>query len=326
MSVETPFYELNPDSLMEAAEEAGFEPTGEFSQLNSYENRVFDIALEDRTRVVAKFYRPGRWDRATILEEHEFLADLKANDIPAVAPLKLRGGSTLITHQGLLTAFFPKIRGRLPDELLPHELVDVGRLLARVHQVGAQKTCDHRPVMDVGGAGGWPTLDFLQEWIAPEIRHRYNEAAETLLQLAEDELNPEEYQRIHGDCHRGNLLNTGSATAVGSERFFLVDFDDFVHGPVVQDFWMLLSGDPDTADEEKELFLQGYEELRHFPHHQWGWIPMLRGMRILMYSGWIAHRWKDPSFPKIFPDFGSYSYWAREVESLEKVVAAARGL
>lgn len=309
---DTSFFSLNPDSVMDATELAGFEPTGEFSQLNSYENRVFDIALEDQTRVVAKFYRPGRWNRETILEEHEFLLDLVADDIPAVAPLKLKGDSTLITYENLFVAFFPKVRGRLPDELLPHQLVEVGRLLARVHQVGARKHARHRIVMDTQEFGGWPALDDLQEWLAPEVRDRYNDAAETILTAADDVLDVSEYQRIHGDCHRGNLLNNG-------KQFFLVDFDDFAVGPAIQDVWMLLSGDSETAQEERDAFLSGYEELRHFPHHQWKWIPILRGMRILNYSNWIATRWSDPSFPKIFPEFGSYTYWAKETESLEKI-------
>jgi Ser/Thr protein kinase RdoA (MazF antagonist) len=125
----------------------------------------------------------------------------------------------------------------------------------------------------------------------------------------------QEFIRIHGDCHKGNLLHNG-------QQFFLVDFDDFCTGPVIQDFWMLLSGDGEEAEREREEILQGYEELREFPHHQWEWVPFLRGLRIISYAGWIAKRWEDPSFPRLFPEFNTYSYWAEEVEALEKIAWA----
>lgn len=306
------FYRLNPEAVMAAAENAGFEPTGEFAQLNSYENRVFDVALEDRSRTIVKFYRPGRWSRETILEEHEFLLDLQAEDIAAVAPLRQQNGSTLSEQEGLWTAFFPKIRGRLPDELLRADLVRVGRLLARVHEIGARKKALHRPVQDTSHYGGWNTLSLLEDWVAPEVRTRYYEAAEHILEAIDDTFDTSKFHRIHGDCHRGNLLNDG-------QNFFLVDFDDFLTGPPIQDFWMLLSGDTESFNEERDALMEGYEELRYFPAEQWDWIPMLRGLRILMYSGWIAQRWEDPSFPRLFPDFDSYSYWAKETEALEKI-------
>lgn len=306
------FYQLDPEAVMTAAERAGFEPTGEFTQLNSYENRVFDVALEDQSHVIAKFYRPGRWSRETILAEHEFLADLAAEEIKAVAPLVQADGSTLVQNDGLWTAFFPKVRGRLPDELLPADLVRVGRLLARVHEIGARREAPHRAMMGASSFGGWQTLGILEDRIAPEVRDRYLAAAEHILDSVENDFDERQFHRIHGDCHRGNLLSTG-------QEFFLVDFDDFVNGPAVQDFWMLLSGDPETFEEERDSLLEGYTELRHLPDEQWDWIPLLRGLRIISYSGWIANRWEDPSFPRLFPEFGSYSYWAKEVEALEKL-------
>lgn len=312
MSLENSFYQLDPEAVMTAAERAGFRPTGEFTQLNSYENRVFDVALEDRSRVIVKFYRPGRWSRETILEEHEFLNDLKSDDIPAVAPLIQDGGVTLRENDGLWTAFFPKVRGRLPDELLPPDLIRVGRLMARVHEIGSRKPAPHRGTLDTSYYGGWRTLDLLQDWVSPEVSQRYLDAGEHILQQIDDTFPSADFTRIHGDCHRGNLLSTGT-------EFFLVDFDDFVKGPAVHDFWMLLSGDAETFAEERDALMTGYTELRHFPMEQWAWIPLLRGLRILMYSGWIATRWSDPSFPRLFPEFGSYSYWAKETEALERL-------
>lgn len=300
---------------MAATEFAGFEPTGEFTQLNSYENRVFDIRLESSTNVgpvIAKFYRPGRWSQETILDEHRFLHDLHQEGIHVVAPMKLANDSTVIDFQGLLTSFFPKFRGRMPDEIMPQDLASIGRLLARVHNIGSQKIAEHRPWLDTSYYGGWETLDDLQDWIAPEMRQRYNLAAEKILLHFDNRIHTDNYIRIHGDCHRGNLLNNG-------QEFYLVDFDDCVMGPEIQDVWMLLSGDQDTQQQELAEITKGYEELREFPDHQIPWIPILRGYRIIGYAGWIARRWEDPSFRKIFPDFEEYRYWAEETEAIEKI-------
>lgn len=306
------FFNLSPDRVLAAAEKAGFEPTGEFSQLNSYENRVFDIVCENKEHVIAKFYRPNRWSKEALMDEHNFLMDLQSEGIPAVAPLTLKNKSTLLDVDGIWTAFFPKVRGRLPQELLDDDYVKVGHLMAQVHNVGARKVAEHRVSLDSDFPGAWSGLDLLQDWVSPEMADRYNEAAEKILVRFSDTVNPREFIRIHGDCHRGNLLHNG-------QQFFLVDFDDFVNGPVVQDFWMLFSGDRDQEAKEKELIIKGYEELREFPDHQWAWIPLLQGVRIISYAAWIARRWEDPSFPRIFPEFNTYRYWAEETEALEKI-------
>lgn len=318
MSQSSSFYNLDPEKVLQAAEDAGYLPTGEFTQLNSYENRVFDLKLEEAPEtsevrnVIAKFYRPQRWSKEALLEEHEFLASLKNEGIPAVAPLIQPNGSTLLEIDGMYATFFPKVLGRMPQEFLPGELLKVGRLMAQVHNIGARKKAPHRPTLDASCPGGWPALEMLQQWITPEVRHRYNQAAEKILFAIEDLFDPRDFIRIHGDCHKGNLLSNG-------QEFFLVDFDDFVNGPVIQDFWMLLSGDEDQTDDEKYQIIDGYEELREFPHHQWDWIPLLRGLRIISYASWIAKRWEDPSFPRLFPEFNTYTYWAEEVEALEKI-------
>jgi Ser/Thr protein kinase RdoA (MazF antagonist) len=319
------FYNLDPEKVLQTAETAGFLTTGEFTQLNSYENRVFDIKLEEpfesgqyNKNIIAKFYRPQRWSKAAILEEHEFLTSLKTEGIPAVAPLIQQNNSTLTEVDGIYVAFFPKVLGRMPQEFLGDDLKKVGRLMAQVHNMGARKKAPHRPTLDTSYYGGWDTLDNLQDWITPELRKRYTIAAEDILYAIDDNFDPSEFIRIHGDCHKGNLLNNG-------QQFFLVDFDDFVNGPVIQDFWMLLSGDEESAPAEQEQIIAGYEELREFPDHQWDWIPLLRGLRIVSYAGWIAKRWEDPSFPRLFPDFNTYRYWAEEVEALEKIAWTISG-
>lgn len=322
------FYNLDPDTVLQAAEMAGFTPTGEFTQLNSYENRVFDIKLEipfsesplDKN-IIAKFYRPGRWSKKSILDEHSFIQELKNDGIPAVAPLELDGlslqtASTLIETKEMYAAFFPKVLGKMPEEFLGDDLKKVGRLMAQVHNVGSRRKAQNRLTLTPEKAGAWDTLDILQRWIAPEVIKRYNQVSDFLLNelsdLAESNQAEDDFIRIHGDCHRGNLLSNG-------KQFFLVDFDDFCNGPVIQDFWMLLSGDSDLIDQEKEEIISGYEELRDFPDHQWEWIPLYRAMRIIQYSGWIARRWEDPNFPRLFPQFVTYNYWAQEVDMLEKI-------
>ncbi len=306
------FESLDPQNVLDASEEAGFLPTGEFTQLNSYENRVFHIRCENHPDIIAKFYRPQRWDKKAIQDEHNFLLELKNEELPAVAPLILRNKKTILDFKEFYVGFFPRVLGRLPQELLDPDRIEVGRLLAKIHNVGARAVAESRPELDAHFLGGWQTLENLQSWISPEIRDRYSDAAKIILEGLDD-LDPRaEFIRIHGDCHRGNLLHNG-------QKFFIVDFDDFCNGPVVQDFWMLMSGDKEFEEQEKELFLKGYEELREFPYHQWDWIPLYRGLRIISYAGWIAKRWEDPSFPRIFPEFNTYRYWIEETEALEKI-------
>lgn len=313
------FYELQPDLVLEATEQSGFRTTGEMTQLNSYENRVFDIRLEKTPgapeRVIAKFYRPGRWNADALLEEHEFLHELAAEGFEVAAPYILQSGSTLGVAGDLFFALFPKIQGRMPEELLERDWKQVGRLLARVHSLGARSEFKHRPVVGETPFSPWETLELLEQWISPEMWPRYEAAAIELLDRIDDEIDRGEYQRIHGDCHRGNLI-------CFDERISLVDFDDCGMGPVVQDFWMLFTSA--MGEDERDLLIEGYEEFREFPHHQLAWIPLLRGLRILSYSGWIARRWDDPFFPKTFPDFGSYTMWAEETEALEKIAWGLR--
>lgn len=305
--------------VLNATEEAGFSPTGEFTQLNSYENRVFDIRLEENqgpSRIIAKFYRPHRWSQQAILEEHQFLFDLKKEGIPVIAPELLRSGKTINEFQGMNVAFFEKFSGRMPEEFLDQDLYRVGRRLAQIHNVGSRKKFNHRPYLGETPHSSWDNLSLLSDWVAPEVWSRYEEAAISLLDQFDDLVHNSPFIRIHGDCHRGNLL--GKMLPGNQREFYFVDFDDCAMGPEIQDFWMLFSGN-ETEQEEQELILKGYEELRDLPTHQWEWVPLLRGLRIISYSSWIARRWSDPSFPKIFPQFQSYTFWAEETEALEKI-------
>lgn len=335
------FFNLEPNRILDFVESAGFRTTAELIQLNSYENRVFEIGLENpidnsvfsisdsrskgiisavpnksathSQKVIAKFYRPNRWSYEAICEEHTFLFELKQEGIPVVAPLKLRNGESLINCDGMYLSLFPKVLGRMPQEFLAGELRQVGRRLAQIHNVGEKHGAPHRPTIGTEYYGGWKTLELLSEWVWPELWDRYVEAAQYVLECVEESaIESQTYSRIHGDCHKGNLLHNGS-------EFYFVDFDDFCIGPAVQDFWMLISGDADTQNYERDEILSGYEELRHFDDSQWNLIPLLKGLRLIGYAGWIAQRWHDPSFPKLFPEYNTFKYWAEETESLEKI-------
>ena len=315
----TQFFNLTPDAVLAGVDSAGFRTTGEYLQLNSYENRVFDVRLEPgeiAERLIVKYYRPQRWNRQALLEEHFFLEELKSQGIPAVAPMPQANQETLSSYRGIYLAVFPKAIGRMPQEMSLADLNQVGRLLARLHNIGEQQESKARPTLNVE-TYGWPALEILKSWVAPEMWSRYETAAITILEYLEDHLNEDQFFRIHGDCHRGNLLQQD--TREGDRGFFFVDFDDFCTGPAAQDFWMLLSGDPETLAEEKEALLSGYEELRHFPPEQHQLLMPLRGLRIIHYGAWIARRWSDPSFPQIFPDYETYTYWAEETEALERI-------
>lgn len=318
------FYNLTPHQVLDAVQAAGYMPTGEYIQLNSYENRVFDIFLEAtqaglslNQRVIAKFYRPQRWTEQALLEEHQFLFDLKEAGLPVIAPLKFGSPvSSLHKKDDIWFTLFPKGLGRLPQELSKQQYQQVGRFLAQLHNVGAKKVAKHRPTFDVE-TYGWRNLDLLEDWVAPEISTRYFEAADSICDYLEEILDPSKFIRIHGDCHRGNLLIWDR---VGEpERYFIVDFDDFVQGPVEQDFWMLLPGDIEGGEQELNWIFDGYDEFREPPLKDIGLYKALQGLRIIHYSAWIARRYEDPSFKKIFPDFQEYLYWVDEAESLEKI-------
>lgn len=317
------FYDLTPETVMTGIEAAGLIPTGEYTQLNSYENRVFDIRLEAdgnpealKGRVIAKFYRPGRWDQETIQEEHDFQLDLMEVGLPVVAPLTQANGGTISSCHGMFLGLFPKAVGRMPQELMLEDYQKIGRTLARLHNVGELRPAKNRPRLHPE-VFGWPSLEVLEDWVAPEMWSRYEQAAGEILQWLEDIVDEFSFQRIHGDCHKGNLLLKQDRDE--PEEFFLVDFDDFCMGPAVQDFWMLFSGDADTLGEEEQAILSGYEELRRFDDRELDLIPALRGQRIIHYAAWIARRWGDPSFPRLFPTFREYNYWAEEVEALERL-------
>ena len=313
------FFQLTPDFVLGAVENCGWRTTGEYLQLNSYENRVFSLRVEEPAgaQVIAKFYRPGRWSERAIREEHEFLKELEASGVSVVAPLAQKNGDTLSLQHGLWCTVFPKARGRMPQEFQLEELTQLGRVLARLHNVGAQGVARERAIIDAQHFGR-PALAVIEPRLPYAVRERYLDAAEGILEFLDEELDPRGFQRIHGDCHRGNVLQTDDPGQ--PKEFFLIDFDDFATGPIVQDFWMLFRHDEDDFGDELDAFLAGYTELREFDETQFRFMEPLRGLRIIHYAAWIARRWGDPSFPKLFPQFGTDAYWFEEMQALEKVL------
>lgn len=315
------FFELTPDKVLAAVESSGFRCTGRCQALNSFENRVYDVELESEdepsnpspNRRVIKFYRPGRWSREQILEEHEFLKDLVAAEIPAIAPLPFVDGSTLrATESGIWFAIFPKVGGRAPDEFSFEQLQRVGRLLGRVHNVGASRPARHRIALTPATYGRANLEYLLERWIPADFKARYREAVQKIIDISEPWFEGAKTHRVHGDCHPGNLL----ANAAG-ELFFL-DFDDMVIGPPSQDLWLLVPGRDPESRAQRACLLEAYEEMRAFDRSSLRLIEPLRALRFIHYTAWIARRWEDPAFPAAFPEFNSHAYWADETADLEE--------
>ena len=306
------FFDLTPEHVLEFVDSLGLKTTGRYLQLNSFENRVFDVFLESEDeskpgRIVPKFYRPGRWSKECTQEEHDFLAEIHKEGIPVTTALSV-DKQTLFDFHGIWAAAFTRISGRCPDEILSHDARSIGRILARLHNVGSQKPAKHRQSLNADEFG-YDSLDILKDFVAPEVWPRYKESAERICEVAESVLDPTTFIRIHGDCHRGNLI-------YDTKEFSFVDFDDFINGPVAQDFWMLTQNDELLLDN----MIEGYQELRSFDESQLDLFLPLQGIRIIHYAAWIAKRWTlDASFKMLFPNFENYSYWASEVESIEAI-------
>ena len=317
-----PYDALTPDLVLDALESTGLYGDGRLQALNSYENRVYLARLDDGGAVVLKFYRPGRWSEAQILEEHAFAEALAAAEVPMVAPLRLQG-RTLHPHAGFAFSVSPARGGRRPELDDPEVLEWIGRLLARLHGIGAAQPYRHRPALDATTFGA-EALNWLLEQgeLPPEAAGQWREAAQAALALATQALagcgarDGLATLRLHGDCHPGNILWTPD------QGPHFVDLDDSRSGPAVQDLWMLLSGDRFEQQRQLGALLDGYETLREFDRRELALIEPLRTLRLLHYSAWIARRWSDPIFPPNFPWFGSAAYWQEQAQTLWQQVEA----
>ena len=315
---ETPYERLTPDAIMAAIEAAGLVPDGRVLALNSYENRVYQIGLEDASPVVAKFYRPGRWSRAAILEEHGFALELEAKEIPVVAPLKCHG-ETLLVHAGYAYAIYPRRGGRWPDLDLKDDRILMGRFLGRLHRVGGAGRFFERPTLNFEAmtSGAAQTIlegDWLPDWQVERYEAVTTELA-ARVQQAFAASEPIRRIRIHGDCHRGNIL----WTATGPH---FVDLDDCMTAPAVQDLWMLLAGTREERRSALQDVLEGYEQFAEFDRVELGLIEALRALRMINYAAWLARRWHDPAFPQAFPWFAGPRYWDGHVGELTEQLEA----
>ena len=327
-----PFEALTPDVVLDALESVGLRGDGRLTALSSYENRVYQVQLEDGSAVVAKFYRPERWSDEQILEEHDFAAELMAAEIPAIGPLLLRG-STLNHFGGFAFSASPRRGGRAP-ELDDSEVLEwIGRFLARIHTVGAAQPFAHRPTLNVqtfGVASMRWLLD--HEKVPLDVQSVWAKACQTAIDLVAahasvsgvTDLNDSiKLLRLHGDCHPGNILWTPvDAPAVAGPGPHFVDLDDARMGPAVQDLWMLLSGDRSQRSRQLGALVDGYEQFREFDRRELALIEPLRTLRLIHYSAWLARRWDDPTFPVNFPWFGSSDYWQGQVQMLEEQIEA----
>lgn len=310
------FYALTPDRVLDAVEVGGLRCTGRCLPLRAFENRVYEVELDDDRRLVVKFHRPGRWSREAILDEHAFLAELAEAEVPVVPPLDLGTGSTLGEIDGILYTAFPKVRGRVLDELGPDLRRRLGRTLGRMHAVGAAREAPHRPRLGVERSID-ASLEVLLggHFIPDHLAARYRDVALRIANAVRAPLGAARAQRIHGDLHPSNILWT-------SEGPILIDFDDFLTGPPVQDFWLLARGDSEEARRARDELIEGYELFREFDRSTLGLCEPLRALRIVYISGWIAKRWDDPAFPGAFPTFRDQGYWAQEYEELTRIADA----
>ena len=311
------FQSLQPEDILAACESLGFDVNGRLLALNSYENRVYRVGVGRRDNRIVKFYRPERWSDEAILEEHRFAIELARAELPVVAPLDI-GGATLHRRGHFRLAAFPN-RGGRPPELDRFDMLEqLGRLVARLHKIGALTSFQARPEIDIESFGK-DSIDYLLAagCIPPALEPVYESVAAAVLDEVEAAFRragPTTRLRLHGDFHPGNVL-------VDEERFHLVDLDDARNGPAVQDLWMFLSGDRREMEPQLAALLSGYTTFRDFPANELGLIEALRSLRIMHYAAWLARRWDDPAFKAAFPWFAAPRYWDEHVLALREQTA-----
>lgn len=312
------FAALSPSLIMDAVESCGYLCDCRTFALNSYENRVYQVGIEDGAPLIAKFYRPGRWSEAQIIEEHRFCLELVEHELPVVAPLLNEQGESLFHFGGFRFSLYLRQGGHAPEFDNLDNLLIMGRTLGRMHAIAATRPFAHRPRLD-SEAFGHASVDLISnQFIIPEYKANYDALTRDLLQsidalLAEAQATP--FIRTHGDCHAGNVLWRDQAP-------HFVDFDDARMAPAVQDIWMMLSGDRSRQMAQLSEIVSGYNEFYDFRPGELRLIEVLRALRILHYSAWLARRWDDPAFPHHFPWFNTVNYWGEHILQLRELIAA----
>jgi len=318
MNKSQPFYTMTPDLVIDAVESQGWLSDYRILELNSYENRVYQVGIEGEQPVIAKFYRPNRWSDAQIQEEHDLCFELVEQELSVVAPLRDNEGRSLFEHGDFRFALYPRRGGRAPELDDMDHLFTLGQTLGRIHAVGASRPFVVRPKLDVQSFG-WDNREFLlQNFLPQSLREAYERISEDLLRQVEERFSA--YSdlksiRVHGDCHVGNILWRDDLP-------HFVDLDDCVSGPAIQDLWMFLNGD--RAQQELQLaeLIAGYEEFHDFDPQQISWIEALRTLRIVKHALWLGRRWHDPAFPRAFPWFGQERFWSDHILELREQLAA----
>ena len=314
-----PFALLTPEALLTAVESTGLRCDGRLLALNSYENRVYQVGIEDGPPVVVKFYRPARWTDAQIREEHAFAWELADDEVPVVAPMRFAGRTTLMSHGDFRFAVYPRRGGRAPEFDRDETLQWIGRFIARLHRVGARGRFAKRDRLSVERWGTAPRDYVLASGFLPaELTGSYarvSELAVEAVQASFDRAGPVANLRLHGDCHAGNILWT-------DEGPHFVDLDDACTGPAVQDLWMLLSGDRENRERQLRVVLEGYETFREFDRVELLLVEALRTLRMMHYAAWLARRWTDPAFPAAFPWFATQRYWQDHILELREQLGA----
>jgi len=308
------YTELTPETILAAVESLGYETSGRFLALNSYENRVYRCDLEEGGGIIAKFYRPGRWSDQAIHEEHAFAQELVEQEIPVVAPI-VKDSVSLFRHQGYRFTLYPLRGGRWPDLETRDDLNWMGRFIARIHNVGRSSSFQHRHQIEINRMGNEPAAYLQQHGFIPGyLEQAYQTLVDDLLkeiQAAFDRCGHYQSIRLHGDCHRSNVLWTDDGP-------HFVDLDDCCNGPAIQDLWMLLSGERQEMTEQLCDLLEGYEEFATLELNELHLIEALRSLRMMHYAAWLAKRWSDPAFPMAFPWFNSTQYWEQHVLELRE--------
>jgi len=310
---QTAFHSLTPDKVITLVEKAlGRRCTNLCRPLISYINRVYELETEDGSGLVAKFYRPGRWSQAGLQDEHDFLLELAAQEIPVVAPLLLRDNSSIGCDANIYFAVFPKTGGRSFDEYNDDQWLELGRLLGRTHNVGALHLPQDRLTM-APDRSTRRQIDYILNgsFLPQDLLNRFKDLTDSLIRETGSLFKNTEMIRIHGDCHFANLIYRPD------ESFYLIDFDDMVVGPPVQDLWMLLPGYPEDSQAEIEMFLEGYGMFRNFDLSSLGLIEPLRAMRYIHYTAWCAYQFAEDGETRVDENFGSRQYWLTELGDLQ---------
>ncbi len=308
--------------MLSAVEMSGVQCDGRFFPLNSYENRVYQVSLEDDDPLVVKFYRPKRWSDEAILEEHAFALALAEREIPVIAPLVDESMRSLLHYGGYRFALYPRRSGVWPELEDAERRRTVGRFIGRIHAVGALVEFHHRPTLGITEFGDEARAYLLQsDLLVDEVRFEYEDLTGELLDVVRERLDNTGYRkiRLHGDCHLSNVMWSAQHGP------FFVDLDDCRMGPAVQDLWMLLSGSLDAMRGQLADFLAGYREFNDFNGAELDLIESLRTLRMIHYAAWLARRWSDPAFPQAFPWFATRTYWQEHVNSLREQREALAG-